>query len=186
MPDRDPLDPGKLAFRPLAMGDLRQLHAWFNAPHARRWFGKGRSFESIVEEYAPDIAGSTPIHPFLVSYAGKAIGWVSWECFGDAPDFMRTYGVDDPNAVNCDVLIGDAEFVQRGLGAPLLRRFLSEIVFSDPRYTSCVIDPVEDNTIAIRAYEKAGFCYLRTVADDGEGNRLHLMEMRRSRLVARN
>ncbi len=184
MPDRDALAPEKLAFRPLAMDDLGLLHRWFNASHARRWFGKGRSFESVVDEYAPDIAGKTPIHPFLISYAEKPIGWASWECFGDTPHFMRTYGVDDPDAVNCDVLIGESEFVHRGLGAPLLRRFLREIVFSNPRYTSCIIDPEEDNSIAIRAYEKAGFRFLRTVPDDGEGNRLCLMEMRRSQLVS--
>jgi aminoglycoside 6'-N-acetyltransferase len=174
------LDPELLDFRPLTRADLPRLCDWINAPHARRWFGQGRSLASVVDEYTPYIDGTTPIHPLLVSYAKRPIGMISWERFGDFPDFMRAYGVSDPDAVNCDVLIGDVDFVHRGLGAPLLRRFLREIIFSDPRYTSCIIDPMPENLGAIRAYEKAGFRYLRTVADDGEGNAVCLMELART------
>jgi aminoglycoside 6'-N-acetyltransferase len=180
MPEPRVLDPALLDFRPLAKADLPRLCDWFNAPHARRWFGEGRSLASVVQEYTPYIEGNAPIRPLLVSYAGRPIGMISWERFGDSPDFMRTYGVDDPDAVNCDVLIGDADFVHRGLGAPLIGRFLREIVFSDRRYSTCIIDPNPDNAIAIRAYEKAGFRYLRTVADDGEGNAVWLMVMGRN------
>jgi RimJ/RimL family protein N-acetyltransferase len=183
MATREPLDAALLAFRPLEKADLGRLASWFNAPHARRWFGHGRSLGSVVEEYAPYIEGTTPIHPFLVSYEARPIGMIAWERFGDSPDFMRTYGVEDPDAVNCDVIIGEVDFAGRGLGAPLLRRFLSEIVFFDSRHSKCIIDPEVENLAAIRAYEKAGFCYLRTLLDDGEGNAIHLMELRREELM---
>jgi aminoglycoside 6'-N-acetyltransferase len=185
MPERDALDPALLDFRPLAKSDLPRLHTWLNAPHARRWFGEGRSFESVLEEYVPYIEGTVAIRALLVSHAGRPIGMISWECFGDWPDFMRTYAVDDPHAVNCDVVIGEPDAVHRGLGAPMLRRFLREIVFSDPRYTTCIIDPRPDNASAIRAYEKAGFRHVRTVTDDGEGHPVYLMEIRRDALVSK-
>ncbi len=108
---------------------------------------------------------------------------ITWECFGDWPDFMRTYAVDDPDAVNCDVLIGEADAAHRGLGGPMLRRFLREIVFCDPRFSTCIIDPRPDNSIAIRAYEKAGFLHVRTLSDDGEGNSVYLMELGRADLM---
>ena len=109
---------------------------------------------------------------------------ISWERFGDSPDFMRTYAVDDPDAVNCDLLIGEVDFAHRGLGGPMLRRFLREVVFSDPRFTTCIIDPQPENASAIRAYEKAGFCHVRTMPDDGEGNAVYLMKLRRADLVS--
>jgi RimJ/RimL family protein N-acetyltransferase len=182
MPHTD-LDPALLAFRPLATTDLRRLSEWFNAPHARRWFGEGRSFESVAEEYVPYIEGKIPIYPFLVSYGARPIGMIAWERFGDAPDFMRTYGVEDPDAVNCDVIIGETEFAHRGIGPPMIRRFLKEIVFFEPRYSMCIIDPHATNLGAIRAYEKAGFSFLRMLDDDGEGNRLRLMVMPRADLM---
>ena len=179
----DSLDPALISFRPLEKTDLRRLCSWFNAPHARRWFGQGRSLDGVTEEYVPYIEGTTPIHPFLVSYDTEPIGMIAWERFGDSPDFMRTYGVDDPNAVNCDVIIGEVAFTRRGLGAPLIRRFLREIVFFDPRHSTCILDPEVENLVAIRVYEKAGFHYLRMLSDDGEGNAIHLMELRCEELM---
>ena len=175
-----PLDPSALTFRPLSAADLPTLHGWFNAPHAQRWFGKGRSQIQVVEEFTGYLAGSEPIHSFIACYAGRPIGLVQWVRLGDYPDAMRGYEVTDPDVVNCDVIIGEAAFVHRGLGGPLVLRFLNEIVFSDPRFVTCVIDPESENTAAIRAYAKAGFTYVRTVIDPEDGKTpLHLMELRR-------
>jgi RimJ/RimL family protein N-acetyltransferase len=183
MPERDVFDATLIEFRPLTNEDLPRLCTWFNAPHARRWFGNGRTLASVVEEYTPYVDGRTPVHAFVVSHAARPIGMVQWERFGDFPDFMQTYRVDDPDVVNCDVLIGETDAVHRGLGAPLIRRFLKEVVFRDTRYSTCLIDPETANHIAIRAYEKAGFRYVRTLADDGEGKPVYLMELQRADLM---
>jgi len=60
-----------------------------------------------------------------------------------------------------------------------VRRLLEEHIFADPRVVSCVIDPLVGNAIAIRAYEKAGFHFLRVAPEDGEGRAVYLMELRR-------
>ena len=43
--------PDDLDFRPLTRGDIPLLNVWFNAPHARRWFGD--TPEEVDEEYLP-------------------------------------------------------------------------------------------------------------------------------------
>src|SRR5262249_59435438 len=75
-------------------------------------------------------------HNYIVSYAGRAIGLVQWNRLGDFPLQMNGYEVTDPDVVNVDILIGDAAYVRRGLGAPLVRRFLDEIVFRSEEHTS--------------------------------------------------
>ncbi len=80
------------------------------------------------------------------------------------------------------MLIGEANVVHRGWGAPILREFLRRMVFVHPWVTSCVIDPVPDNAFAIRMYEKVGFRFLRATPEDGEGNGLYLMELTRADL----
>ena len=186
MPPAATLDPRALAFRRLCIADLPALHRWMNAPHAKRWFGKHAvTLEEVAREYTKYIDGSEPIFSFVVSYDGRDIGLLQWVRFGDHEWLMRAYGVDDPEATNCDVLIGDPDYVHRGLGPAMIRRFLDEIVFADPRATCCIIDPEPDNHVAIRAYEKAGFRFLREVADDGEGSPVHLLELRRESLVVR-
>jgi RimJ/RimL family protein N-acetyltransferase len=178
-----PLDPARLAFRPLVADDVALLPAWFEAPHARRWFLKARTPASIVEEFHGYLAGSEPIRCVLATYDGRPIGLLQWVRLGDYPEESRAYEVDDPDAVNIDVLIGEPAYARRGLGAPMVLRFLDEIVFAaDERFELCVIDPERENTAAIRAYEKAGFTFVRTVLDPEDGKTpLHLMELRRRR-----
>lgn len=172
------LDPAAIAFRPLALGDLPRLHAWFQAPHVVPWFGE-RTLEDVVEEYTEYIERRVPIEALVVELDARPIGMVSWGRFGDFSEMMRGYEVDDASAANCDVLLGEPDVIHRGLGAPLLVRFLRAHVFADPRTTQCIIDPHAENVIAIRAYAKAGFRPLRHVNDHEDGRLLALMSLRR-------
>jgi RimJ/RimL family protein N-acetyltransferase len=176
------LDPAPLGFRPTGPKDLPLLHEWMKAPHARRWFGsRYEALDQVIAEYTKYFDGTVPIHSFIVTYAGAPIGLMEWARFGDFPEMMEDYRVDDPQAVNCDVLIGDAQFIHRGLGKPMIIRFLREQAFRDARHSLCFIDPETENTIAIRAYEKAGFHFVRDVTDE-DGLSVHLMELTRAEL----
>jgi hypothetical protein len=62
-----------------------------------------------------------------------------------------------------DGYIGDSDYVHWGPGGVIIGRFLREIVFTDDRFDTRMIDPESENAVAIRAYEKVGFRYLRTV-----------------------
>jgi aminoglycoside 6'-N-acetyltransferase len=177
------VDFSALTFRPLEVADLARLHGWFNAPHAQRWFG-ARDLDDVRAEYTRYVEGLEPVHAYIVSLEERPIALMNWERLGDFPDLMRSYEVDDPDASNIDVIIGEADFAYRGLGAPLILRFLRELVFSDARITRCIIDPHLENTIAIRAYAKAGFRHVRDVHDDEDGRTLHLMELTRADLFS--
>jgi len=179
-----PLDARQLAFRRLTHEDLPLLLRWFNAPHARRWYGRGDTLRAVEAEYGPILAGDRPTQTYVALLAERPIGLMEWCRFGDYPDVMGHYGVKDPDFVNCDVLLGEADVAHRGLGPAMIRRFLKEIVFQEARFSTCVIDPEPENRSAIRAYEKAGFRHTRTLEDDGEGNRLYLMELRRDELTS--
>jgi ribosomal protein S18 acetylase RimI-like enzyme len=155
-----------------------------NAPHASRFYRGELSLAEIEGEYLPVIAGEVPIHPYVVHREGRAFGYVEWARFGDFADMQQAYGVTDPNCANCDILIGEPDLAYRGIGPRMIREFLERIVFAAPRVTSCVIDPRPENFIAIRAYEKVGFRFVRAVPDDLEGSSLYLMELRHDELDA--
>lgn len=174
-----PLDPAPLAFRPLAVDELPMLKGWFDQPHAAPWFRGGRSLAEVSDEFMRYFNGEEPVHSYVVTYDCAPMGLCQWELMADFPEAMRAYGATDPGTVNVDVLIGDPSFARRGLGGPMVLRFLREIVFRDARATVCLIDPRVENAAAIRAYEKAGFRHVRTVADAEDGERLHLMELSR-------
>jgi aminoglycoside 6'-N-acetyltransferase len=180
--DDPALDPAKLGFRPLTHADLPMLHRWLNEPHARPWFHGGPPLAHVVAEYSAYIDRREPIFAFVVSYGDRPIGMMNWQRAGDFPDFMQLYQIADPDAANCDVVIGDPGFVHRGLGPKMIRKFAREIIFADPRITTLIIDPERGNAIAIRAYEKAGFRFLRFIDDDGEGKPLELLQVDRADL----
>ncbi len=71
------------------------------------------------------------------------------------------------------------EYLYRGLGGEILRRFLVEVVFRDERVRVCVIGPESKNVAAIRAYEKAGFRFFKTIQVPGEPEPEHLMRIGR-------
>lgn len=172
--------PDDLDFRPLTREDIPLLNVWFNAPHARRWFGD--TPEEVDEEYLPMADGAGPVRGFIVTLRGRPVGLFSWERFGDSPDFQHLYGVSDPDAANCDVILGEADVARQGFGPRAIRAFVERVIFADPRITTCIIDPHSENFIAIRAYEKAGFRFLRSVFEDGDGASVDLLELRREEL----
>jgi RimJ/RimL family protein N-acetyltransferase len=64
-----------------------------------------------------------------------------------------------------------------------LRRFLPEVVFRQEDVGVCVIGPEPKNLAAVRAYEKAGFRYFKTIQVPGEPEPEHLMRIEREEVL---
>jgi RimJ/RimL family protein N-acetyltransferase len=164
----------KFTFRAMTRGDIPLMHRWLNLPHVAEWWGGGDSLEDVEKEYGEYIDGIEPIHPYIAYADGVAIGHLQWMRYRDYPKYMQILRIDDPSAANCDVFIADEHFLHRGVGAPMIRAFVDTVIFADG-VTTCFIDPDARNKIAIRAYEKAGFRFVRHIENDGEGDPVHLM-----------
>lgn len=67
----------------------------------------------------------------------------------------------------------------RGFGNMMLSKFVEEMVFGRDDVTTCVIGPEPDNKRAIRAYEKAGFVYKKTVQIPNEKQPTYIMELKK-------
>ena len=61
----------------------------------------------------------------------------------------------------------------------MIQRVLGDVVFSGRETTLCIIDPDPNNKVAIRAYEKAGFRYLKTIEPPEHIEPAYLMTMHR-------
>ncbi|MFN0124800.1 MAG: GNAT family N-acetyltransferase [Blastocatellia bacterium] len=166
-------------FQPLRLSDLPRMHKWRNTSFVMRWYGgEPCSYEDIVARYAPRVRGETPTRGFLIRQGGEPIGYIQTYRIVDHPDYARHVAVED-GAAGLDLFIGEAGYIHRGLGALVIRQFLREVVFADPAIACCVIGPEANNRAAIRAYEKAGFQYLKTVRMPGEPQPEYLMWIER-------
>jgi RimJ/RimL family protein N-acetyltransferase len=181
---RPALDPAPIGFRPLERADLPTLYRWLTTPHVARWYSQGepRTPAGVEAKYGPRIDGRTPTRAFAILYGATPIGYIQTYLIGDYPDYARHVAADE-EAAGVDLLVGEADYVHRGLGAPLLRTFLREIVFVQPGVASCIIGPEPKNLAAIRAYEKAGFRYLKTIQQPDEPEPEYLMRLARSELA---
>ena len=172
--------PRGITFRELRAPDLPLMHRWLNAPHVRRWwYAEGSSYKEIEEHYLPGIEGRNWTKLFLILYENNPIGFV--QSYRITAEDDETYAdlVNVANSAGVDMFIGEPEYLYRGLGSHVIRRFLSEHVFSDPEIEACVIGPEPKNAAAIRAYGKAGFRFFKTIQVPGEPEPEYLMKLSR-------
>jgi aminoglycoside 6'-N-acetyltransferase len=165
-----------LSFRPLTRADLPRLHAWLNEPHvAPWWFDDAHPTIGQVEaKYGPRLAPDTKSEQWLSQVDGDPVGWIQCYALVDWPETAADYGIDDPTVAGVDLLIGDPARIGGGLGPALLRGFAAHVVFGmHPAWTAACAAPHRDNRRSWRAFEKAGFSYLRDVVDGGHPGRLY-------------
>ena len=85
-------------------------------------------------------------------------------------------------AISVDVFVGEPDLIGKGHGGRLLRAFLP-LAFDRYGLDYCVIGPSKANVAAIRAYEKAGFRWLKEYREPDTTDPDHvLLDIRRGEL----
>lgn len=179
------LDPTNIGFRPLEMADLPQMHRWLNTDFVTEWYfePEEHTYENIEKQYIPYIKGEEPNLSYIITYAAKPIGYIQCYRICDYPEYAQ-FVAEAENAAGVDLFIGEADYLHQGLGGPILRRFLREVVFPTLDVVSCIIDPDESNEVAKKAYAKAGFKYLKTINNPDEPGPEYLMRVGRDEVEA--
>jgi RimJ/RimL family protein N-acetyltransferase len=179
---------GKITFRPLQENDLLLMHRWLNTPHVSEWyniFGKNNpSQDEVNKKYPPRIKGNEPVDCYTINYDNKPIGMIQSCKIDDFPDEKANFGIDR-NCAGIDLFIGEENYVHRGLGSFIVRQFLRELVFQKYDVDCCIVDPEVNNEIALKAYYKAGFRYLKTIWYEKEGKQEHILIINRDEIIPR-
>ena len=156
----------KISFRKLEESDLKLMHQWFNTPHVSQWWkidGKRNpGYEEVSKHFIPNISGSHPTKCYIVAYDKTKVAFVQSALIKDNPQFEEAFKIDG-NIAGIDIFIGEEQYLHKGLGSLIIKAFLTDIIFKIYNTDLCIIDPEPENKIAIRAYEKCGFHYIKTV-----------------------
>ncbi|MFN0179631.1 MAG: GNAT family N-acetyltransferase [Gemmatimonadales bacterium] len=140
--------------------DLPLLERWLRKPHVVRWWGPPEQHFAAVGQ------GSWDTHA-VITVGGEPVGYLYWQRPSRAE--LDAAGLSDlpEDLVDIDILIGEPEFLGRGVGpralAVLLARLRREGVGLAGLGTST------SNRAAIRAFEKAGFRVFRDFEDPESG-----------------
>lgn len=124
------------------------LERWIRGGHVARWWGPSHQHQAALEQRSPDTHG-------VILADGKPVGYICWQ--HPLREELEAAGLVDlpEDLVDIDILIGEPGYLGCGIGPQalilLLSRLRSEGVGVAGIATSVL------NTVAIRAFEKAGF-----------------------------
>lgn len=164
------------SFRAVTPADLGLILRWYREPHVLEWysFDEPQTLAGIEAKFANIFSGEDAVYAYFMLIDEIAIGYIQAYWIGDEDEYAQALQMD-PRSVGVDLFIGEPEYVHKGLGSVILTDFVRQIVFDKMGAEYCVIGPEVGNRIAIRAYEKAGFRFLKTVDVPGERAPEYLM-----------
>ena len=165
-------------FTPMREEDLALARRWLLEPHVRRWWNDDPEEhdypEGTLAEWRKAIRGEDPTDMFVIALDGRPIGMLQSYRVQDYPDYVEEVGELAEIALSLDLFIADPELIGKGHGPALIRAFLAE-AFDRYGVSYAVIGPSRANVPAIRAYEKAGFRYLRDYREEDTTDPEHVL-----------
>jgi aminoglycoside 6'-N-acetyltransferase len=159
----------RIAFPPLTVADLPLVEEWLRRDHVVRWW-RDDVGESITE-YRRALEGREPTEHFLIEVDGRPVGMIQSYLVSDYPEWEEVVQVG-AGVVGVDLMIGEADQIGSGLGPQVLEQFARDVVFPQSGTHAVVATVEEANRRSWRAFEKAGFRYVRDVEEDGLPHRL--------------
>lgn len=137
-------------FRPLTPADFPQMLKWLQTPHVKQWWDDGDdTLKKVAEHYGPvDPGTGSFILLETTSARERPIGYFQYAETGDG-----TIGIDQ--------FIGEPDCLNRGIGTQAILLFVA-LIREQYGSVPIVLDPVPENTRAIRCYEKVGFKHVET------------------------
>jgi aminoglycoside 6'-N-acetyltransferase len=164
-----------IGFQQLRKDDLPLVRDWLEREHVRRWWRD--ALDESIAEYEQAIDGLDPTDHYLIVVDGRPVGMIETYLVSDHPDWEAIVQVGE-GVAGVDLLIGEEELTGRGLGPQILEAFAKNVAFANPSTHACVAAVDEENRRSLRAFEKAGFRYVRDVEEDGRPHRLMRLDRR--------
>jgi aminoglycoside 6'-N-acetyltransferase len=161
----------RIGFRPLTADELPLLYEWLQREHIQRWWTDRETYDEVVQHYLPAIEGSQPTDLYLILSEGLPAGFIQTYRVSEYRDLVAV----EEGVAGVDLFVAEPELTGRGFGSEALRRFVADIVFSDPEIHACVADPDAENIASLRAFEKAGFRLVRRFVDPSDNDKLHAL-----------
>jgi aminoglycoside 6'-N-acetyltransferase len=158
-----------IAFEPLVEGDLPLVREWLGRGHVHRWWRD--PVDQDIAEMHDALAGRDPTSYYLIVLDGRPIGLIQTYRVSDHPDWEEVVNVGR-GVAGLDLFIGEPDLIGRGHGPRILGEFARRVVLTDPELHAVVAAVDEENRRSWRAFEKAGFRYVRDVEEEGRPHRL--------------
>ena len=151
-----------LALMPFSQPGLALLEGWLARPHVARWYPEPE--DNLAWAAAPPDGGAH----VLITTAGTPVGYMRWQVVDR--ETLDSVGLTEvpSNAVDIDLLLGETDYVGKGLGPAALDALVNQLR-ANPELPVAGLTSSVDNTHAHVAFEKAGFRATRQYSPPGFG-----------------
>lgn len=171
-----------LKIRNLKHEDFSLLYKWLTDEKVLEFYGgrdKKYTLETIKEHYTE--LWKDEIIRVIIEYLGKPIGY--GQIYKMYDELYEDYHYPKTNEIvyGMDQFIGEVEYWSKGIGTKYIK-MIFDFLKNERNANAVILDPHQNNLIAIKAYQKAGFRIVEDLPEhelhEGKKEDCYLMEYR--------
>ncbi|WP_218221945.1 GNAT family N-acetyltransferase [Nesterenkonia sp. Act20] len=152
--------PASLAFHRTTWADLPTIQQWLRRPHVARYWAHQTDDAAIARDFGGSIDGTEPCADYMVVCAGVPIGFIQRSRISDYPEELRELTELVPVPQEClmiDYLLGDPDWLGRGLGTEMVRAFTELCWLEVPDAGEIIVAVSANNVASFSALSSAGY-----------------------------
>lgn len=143
-----------IELQPIKDYDICLLEKWLYMPHIKKWFHETKNWLYEVEKRNSEFKW---IHHFIVTYENNPIGFCQYyEYCNSGEDWHGKITIS--GAYSIDYLIGETEYIGKGLGKDVVRALIERIKLCK-NAEKVIVQPEQDNTASCSLLAACGFVF---------------------------
>ena len=154
--------------------------SWLQQTHVAEWFC-GQGLENTIKELDEFIHGSSIFSYWLALDQNHPFALLITSSIDKPSDELTRWCSESGDAITLDILIGDPNYLGKGLAHRLIQDFL---VSQFAHVKEVLIDPDMANLRAIHVYKKAGFTIVGEFVPSHSAQLHYMMRLTMSELLA--
>jgi len=143
----------KFSFKPADAAHRDLVHRWLHEPPASEWF-YGQGLANTIKHLDEFLNGKSFAQYWLAYDKDRPFAFLITSPVEKPKDALTQWCAEKGAAITLDMLIGDHDYLGKGLACTVIREFL---LSQFPQIAEVLIDPEASNSRAVHVYKKAGF-----------------------------
>ena len=169
-------------FKPVDLVHRSLVHKWIAKPHVTKWF-YGQGLQNTLTHLDEFLNGTSQCDYWLAFDKEHPFAFLITSSVENPHDELTKWCTTDGDAITLDMLIGDLNYLGKGLAVPLIQEFLKS---QFPKVTEVLIDPEATNSCAIHVYQKAGFKILAEFIPSHSPHPHYMMRLNLKELLSKS
>ena len=166
-------------FQPVDKEHLDLVHSWLKKPHVVKWF-YGQGLQNTLDHLDAFLNGSCNSAYWLGFDGDHPFAFFITSFVLKPTDPLTRWCKEKGDTITLDMLIGDTNYLGKGLSHILIREFLLQ---QFPKAAEVLIDPEASNLHAIHIYKKVGFEIVETFIPSHSPNPHYMMRLNTKKLI---